>query len=314
MEKILRLLADPTRLRILLALEGEELAVNELVDVLGIAQSRISNHLRLLRDGGALVQRREGAWTFCRNALADAAPFRALWEAVAAPLRDEPGARDDLQRRRGVLERRRRRSRDHFAAAGSAARFRLGTIREEAVAAAAPRTLRVVDAGCGDGFLTEFLAERFDEVVAIDHSPERLEAARARLAGGRITWLRGELDALPLPSGRADALFLSLVLHHVPAIDAALREALRVLRAEGTLVVVDLLPHREESMREAMGDLRLGLEPKDLLAALARAGFSDARLLPARDSLVARGKKTLALFLAAAKKPPARTKKGRETR
>jgi len=71
MQKLLRLLSDPTRLRILAALEGEELAVGEIADVLSMSQSRISNHLRLLKEADALDARREGAWTFYRNALAE---------------------------------------------------------------------------------------------------------------------------------------------------------------------------------------------------------------------------------------------------
>ena len=69
MQKLLRLLSDPTRLRILAAVEDEELAVNEIAEVLKMSQSRISNHLRLLRGESALRTRRDGAWTFYRNVL-----------------------------------------------------------------------------------------------------------------------------------------------------------------------------------------------------------------------------------------------------
>jgi ArsR family transcriptional regulator len=60
----LKLLAEPTRLRILALLEREELSVGELSRALGMAQSRVSNHLRLLRDAGLLGERRAGTSIF----------------------------------------------------------------------------------------------------------------------------------------------------------------------------------------------------------------------------------------------------------
>jgi ArsR family transcriptional regulator len=316
-QRLLRLLADPTRLRILLALEGEELAVNELSEVLGLAQSRTSNHLRLLKDGAALSDRREGSWTFYRNRIAESDATRELWRAVSGAMRGDAEVRRDLARKREAIERRRRRSRAHFAQERAAgAGFVLETLREEICAVLAPRTLRVVDAGCGDGHLTEALAERFDRVVAVDHSPERLRRARERIVGRGVAFAAGELDALPLPDASADAVVLSLVLHHVPEIGPALREAARVLSPGGAVAIADLAPHSEEWMREAMGDLRLGLEPATLRRTLEEAGFQEIRVTPARDRLVARGGKSLELLLASGRKPPAacRTRKGKESR
>ena len=218
-QKLLRLLADPTRVRILAALAPEELAVNEIADVLRMRQPRISNHLRLLREAGALEGRREGSWTFYRNALVDRPEHGALWQAVEATVRSDPLLAADAERRRAVLERRRAKSRAHFGAEpkGGAA-LALGCLREEILAALVPEAWTVVDAGCGDGYLTELLADRFARVIAVDHAPERLQAAKARLAGKEVDFRLGEVDALPVAAASADAVFLSLVLHHVPEI------------------------------------------------------------------------------------------------
>jgi ArsR family transcriptional regulator len=170
-------------------------------------------------------------------------------------------------------------------------------MREEAVAALAPEGWTVVDAGCGDGHLTELLAERFARVIAIDHAPQRLEAARRRLAGRPIDFQLGEIDALPLPAGSADAVFLSLVLHHAPEIGGALREAARVLRPGGRIVVLDLAPHDDESLREKLGDLRLGLDPDRLVAELSAVGFANVRRLAVLDRLKAGPRRNLDLIL-----------------
>jgi SAM-dependent methyltransferase len=297
-QKLLRLLADPTRLRILAAVAPEELAVNEIADTLAMGQPRISNHLRLLREAGALEDRREGSWTFYRNTLPLSPDGRLLWQAVETSVRSDPAFTADAQRRERVVERRRARSRTHFGTApGEDLPFSLGCLREEALAALAPREWTVVDAGCGDGFLTELLAERFDRVIAVDHSPERLAAARGRLARKGVDWRLGEVDALPVPAASADAVFLSLVLHHVPEIKAVLQEARRVLRPGGRVVILDLAPHGEESLRESLGDLRLGLDPERLAAELAAQGFQDVRQLPVKDKLKAGPRKNLDLIL-----------------
>ena len=323
MQQLLRLLSDPTRLRILAAVEPEELAVNEIADVLDMSQSRISNHLRLLKDGQALRGRREGAWTFYRNALTEAGEGAGLWQVVSAGLRADPDFKEDEARRREVLERRRRKSREHFDAGRNGATVVLerGSFREEILAALAPEELTVVDGGCGDGFLTEVLAGRFSRVLAFDHSPERLAAAKRRVPEKHVRFEQAELDALPLSANSVDVVFLSMVLHHVPEIVAALREAARVLRTGGRVVVADLAQHDDESMRERMGDLRLGLDSRLLEQAMRQAGFRKIRFHPVHDRLtVARGR-NLDLVVATgehaatpARRGKSKTKKRKTTR
>jgi len=308
MQHLLRLLADPTRVRILVAVEKEELSVGELADVLGMGQTRISNHLRLLRDGRALRARREGAWTFYRTSLGAGEAARAsLWEAVKEGLRKDAAIKADAARRRAVLERRRRRSKEHFADDGAPVSLETGSLREEILAALAPQSWMVVDAGCGDGFLTEILSERFAKVRAFDHSPARLAAAKRRVNGDGVVFEPGEVDALPLKAGSMDAVFFSMVLHHVPEVGEALEEARRVLRPGGRLVVADLAPHHEEVMRDKMGDLRLGFDPETLAQAVRDAGFEAVRGLPVRDRLVVGRNIALELILVEGRRPLSKT-------
>lgn len=308
MRDLLRLLSDPTRVRILAALEGEELAVNEIAEVLEISQSRVSNHLRLLRGADLLQARRDGAWTFYRTRIDEESAHASLWAAVRRGLRDDDELEADARRRRRVLEQRRKRSRTHFGRVnGTLGDLSLatGTLRDEIVAAAAPRDRVAVDAGCGDGGLTEVLADRFDRVVAFDHAPERLAAARERVGAPHVCFALGEVDAVPLADAACDVVFLSLVLHHVPRIPDAIEESWRILRPGGRLVVAELAPHDDEAMRRHGGDLRLGLDPEELLAELARVGFRRARAREARDRVLSGGAK-LPIFLADGTKPARR--------
>src|SRR5688572_5097748 len=63
---LVRLLGDEARLRVLRMLHAERLNVSELTGILGIAQSGVSRHLRLLKEAGLLREDREGGWSYYR--------------------------------------------------------------------------------------------------------------------------------------------------------------------------------------------------------------------------------------------------------
>jgi DNA-binding transcriptional ArsR family regulator len=65
--KIFKALSDPTRLRIMLLLQVRELCVCELTYILGMEQSRISHHMRVLREAGLAADRRQGRWMIYRT-------------------------------------------------------------------------------------------------------------------------------------------------------------------------------------------------------------------------------------------------------
>lgn len=275
----LKLLAEPTRLRLVGLLALEELTVQELVAITGYPQSRTSNHLALLKRAGLVSDRREGTWSFYR--LVEPSPAGpmtpALYAATVEPWLAAEAGRSDLAAVESIREQRRessRRTHDRLAASWNDGlqHWATGSLRAETYAALVPDGMVVADLGCGNGFLAEYLVDRGAKVIAIDHAPAMLAEGKRRVARG-AEFRRGELDALPLEDGEVDAAFANLVWHHVADADRAAREAFRVLRPGGTLVITDLLPHGLEWMRAAMGDLRLGLEPRQVVATLARAGF-----------------------------------------
>jgi ArsR family transcriptional regulator len=292
----LKLLADPVRLRLVALLSREELAVHELMAITGLAQSRVSNLLSLLKRSAMVRDRKEGNWSFHSLAeTSEAGPLTpSLFAAAVQPYLDSEPGRADLAALAALLEQRRERSRvahERLAASWDvrAPEWALGTLRAEAFAALVPPGLVAADLGCGPGYLAQFLLERGARVIAVDHAPAMLAAARRRLRGD-FEVRRGELDALPLADGEVDAAFANLVWHHLPSLDAAAREAARVVRPGGTVVITDLLPHDAEWLREELGDLRLGLRPQAVGAALARAGFERLATLAVQDRYLVESK------------------------
>jgi ArsR family transcriptional regulator len=149
--------------------------------------------------------------------------------------------------------------------------------------------LDVADFGCGSGVLTVELARWAGQVTAIDRSPAALERARERLARERrqnVTFVEADLHALPSWLPRHDLVVISQSLHHVDDPEAVLRQAGRLLKPQGRLLVLELMPHQESWVKAQLGHQHLGFEPEALNEALKRTGFVDIQLTHSpRDGL-----------------------------
>jgi ArsR family transcriptional regulator len=158
----------------------------------------------------------------------------------------------------------------------------------------------VGDLGCGTGQVAAALAPFVAEVVAVDRSGDMLQAARRRLREFvNVDVRRGELESLPLADTTLDAATLLLVLHHVPDPAGVLREAARVLRPGGRLLICDMLAHDREEYRQQMGHVWLGFSDEQMRKLLDAAGFEKARIVPLAGDAAAKGP---ALFVASATK------------
>lgn len=276
---IFKALADESRLRILRGLSLAELSVAELVTVLDLPQSTVSRHLKPLRDNGLVEARRDGTSVYYRRGPAFADPsFAALLDQRFDQF--EHAAQDAASVRR-VLDLRRQQSRDFFDRMAG----RYGSLTEPgggwsalATGLAAGLSGRdVADLGAGEGALTLLLARFARHVTAVDQSSRMLrlieERAEALRLPDRVRLVQGDLEALPLPDLGMDVCFLSQALHHAAQPAAAIREASRILKPGGSLVLLDLVQHTHEWVREQFADQWLGFDP-----ALVRGWFQQAGL------------------------------------
>ncbi len=276
-------LADATRCRLLLALEAHELTVGELCSALMLPQSTVSRHLRILSDEGWVESRAEGSTRWYRMAPTLDHEARALWALVREPVQTTLAAQQDQGRVDAALVARRSRSEAFIASAAAEWDASVASLygpRADLGAALAllEPTLVVGDLGCGTGSLALALARHVAHVHAIDGSAAMLDAARSRLSGlGNVTVAAGSLEALPLDDACLDVAVLMLVLHHVAEPSRVLREARRVLRAGGRLLIADMSAHEREEYRQQMGHVWLGFDERSLRGWLSKAGFSTMR-------------------------------------
>jgi SAM-dependent methyltransferase len=95
----------------------------------------------------------------------------------------------------------------------------------------------VLDAGCGVGYGTAFLAERARHVVGVDVDPEAIAYARRRYAAPNVEFRVGDVAALDLGDASVDVACSFETIEHLADRDAFLVEMRRVLRQHGTLIV-----------------------------------------------------------------------------
>ncbi len=289
----------------LLLLEGQELMVTELSTVMQLPQSTASRQLRTLADDGWVVSRAEGTsrWYRLSRERLDAAALR-LWDVVRAEIAGSIAAEQDRQRLAAILAERRKRAQEFFAQSASewdALRGELfGDALDQTVALALLDEEWVVgDLGCGTGRVTEALAPFVARAIGVDESDAMLSAASARLAGESSVSLRkGPLEQLPIADAELDAAILCLVLHYVTDPAQVLREAHRVLRPGGRVLVVDMMPHDRDDFRARMGHVWLGFDATSISHWMEDAGFERTRYRALRADARATGP---ALFAATAR-------------
>ena len=276
--KILRVIADPNRLRILLLLRSEELSVAELQEILAMGQSTISTHLSQLKQAGLVEDRRTGKSSLYSIRL-DAAD--GILGGLLKQAKDEiPEAAPDQAAMRRVVKKRQDRMRSFFdSVAGRLGKDYVPGKSWKGVAEALLRLMPpmvIADLGAGEGAFALLLAERAVKVIAVDTSAKMIEVGRelAQRHGVRnIEYRLGDMEELPIEDASVDLVFFSQSLHHALHPERALQEASRILKPAGRIVILDLLKHRFEEARELYADEWLGFSEAELEAMLERAGF-----------------------------------------
>ena len=273
----LKVLADPTRVRLLALLEGEELTVAELSAITRLAQPRVSTHLAKLKEAGLVRDRRAGVSAYYRFDHESLDPAqRALWQALSTGS-DDPLLRQDAERVPAVLASRAADQNWADSVAGDMERhYSPGRTWEALARSALPllETGDVLDIASGDGVLAELLAPHARRYVCVDSSRRVVAAAAERLRKFRNVEVReGDMHALPFADAEFDLVVLMHALTYADKPAQAVAEAARVLRPGGRLLLSSLARHEHQNVVQAYGHANLGFADKDLRRFAARAGL-----------------------------------------
>ena len=296
--KILRVVADPNRLRILLLLRDEELSVAELQEILAMGQSTISTHLSLLKQAGLVEDRRTGKSNLYRLKGTGFSPYKApekseralapegtfagnfLDDLLSRATHEIPEAGVDQAAMRRVLRKRQDRMRAFFdSVAGRLGKDYVPGKSWKSLAEALLRLMPpmvIADLGAGEGAFALLLAQRAAKVIAVDTSAKMIEVGRDQaLRHGieNVEFRLGDMEELPIDSASVDIVFFSQSLHHALHPERAVTEAARILKPSGRIVILDLVKHRFEEARELYADEWLGFSEPELEAMLEKAGF-----------------------------------------
>jgi ubiquinone/menaquinone biosynthesis C-methylase UbiE/DNA-binding transcriptional ArsR family regulator len=281
----LKAAGETTRLRIVALLGEAELTVSDLTEILRQSQPRLSRHLRLLAEAGVVERFREGAWAFFR--LGDGAPAEVARGLIARLDVSDPVIAHDRERLAAVRSTRAAAAQNYFRRhAAEWDRIRklhaADTAIEDAIRTAlADKPFRtLLDLGTGTGRMLELFGADLERGLGLDLSLEMLAVARARLdrAGLKNCSVRqGDIYDLPLARDSFDVVIVHQVLHFLDDSARAVREAARVLRPGGRLLIVDFAPHELEFLREEYAHRRLGFAADTVTQWLQAAGLDVIR-------------------------------------
>ena len=282
--EVLQVLSDSTRLRMLRLLGQEELSVAELQEILEMGQSRISSHLGLLRRNNLVSDRKDGKRTYYALETDTSPKFEFIKLAISGDSEEEFWESDQSALTR-IVERRRRESERYFDEVAE----RLGKNYVpgrtwEAIGHFLFRlipSITIVDLGAGEGMISQLLADRAKKVICVDSSKSmvRLGTDLAKRKGlSNLKYKLGDLENIPLSANSVDLALMSQSLHHAQRPEVALKEAFRVLKPGGQIIVIDLKKHQFEKARDLYGDHWLGFGQNELFRMIVDTGFRGAKV------------------------------------
>jgi ArsR family transcriptional regulator len=280
----LRAAGEQTRLRILSLCARGEWSVSELTKILGQSQPRVSRHLKLMVEAGLLDRLPEGAQVYFR--ITDQASAAKLAQALVSLIPDsDSGLQRDLSQLQQVREARTQKAQDYFQqVAKSWETIRSMHVPQQQLEDALLEVVGsepvgdLLDIGTGTGRMLEIFADRVTRGVGVDLSSGMLAVARTNIDRIGLTHMharQGDMYHLPIDEESIDLAILHLVLHYSDDPTEVIREASRVLRTNGRLIVVDFAAHSEEYLRSEFEHRRLGFTDDEIYQYLIAAGISE---------------------------------------
>ena len=280
--QVFKLLADETRLRLLMLLKNNELTVAELSATLQLAQPRVSTHLAKLKELRFVLGRKDGVSTYYRlNNAVITKQYRSLWETLVQEGENDSLVVQDAQRLKLVLAERAKNKNWVDTVAGDMERQYSPGRSWEATTRALSYLLDlgdVLDIGSGDGVLAELLHQHAQTYTCVDSSEKVIEAAKKRLNYAKnITFQVADMHHLGLPDKQFDTIFLLHVLTYSEHAQEAIQQAHQYLKSGGKLLISTLNKHSHTDIVKDFGHVNNGFNRQDLEKICQQVGLTQIK-------------------------------------
>lgn len=273
-----KVLSEPSRLRLLNLLSNAELNVNELIEMMNMQQSRVSKHLKVLKEAGFVHERRDGTWRFY-TFNSDLLPQEII--RLLTDIWKDDAYVKEKEKIQFIIEKRKLFAENFFHnshAMGLGSFYSFENLAT-AFSLLIPAGSRILDAGYGQGKLLWCLSQNpavelygidiykngLDKTVFKDSEPNLKE---------RIRLIKSDIAKTDFQDSFFDVVFANMVLHHIHALEPALCEISRILKRGGKLVVIDFFKHSQEHMREKYKDFWLGFSVEEMENLGKKAGLA----------------------------------------
>lgn len=279
---VFKLLADETRIRILLLLKEHELTVAELSATLQLAQPRISTHLGKLKEQRFVHGRKDGVSTYYRiNNSLTSEQYKSIWKTLIKEGKQDSMVNQDEKRLKLVLSERAKNKNWVDSVAGDMERQYSPGRSWEATTRAIGYLLElgdVLDIGSGDGVLAELLHERAKTYTCVDSSETIIKAAKKRLSHAKnIAYTVTDMHKLGL-TNKFDTVFLLHVLTYSENPELAISQATSCLKPNGKLLISTLNKHSHKEIIKDFGHVNQGFTAKYLQQIAKKSGLTDIQV------------------------------------
>lgn len=281
--KLFKSLSDETRLRIIRILIRGTFHVNEIFYIVNGKQSNISHHLKILQESQLISYKKEGSIIYYSlNDIQNTDSLKMIINAIKQEEKNISCFEEDLKRLEAILKKRKEQAESFFNSIGSD----FDNLQEKlfndiyqvknVVKLFDTKLKNIVDIGCGTGRNLPLLAEYSEKVIGFDSSPSMLQLSEHRCNKNNLNYelKLGDIQQLPFINENIDGVFINMVLHHISDPLKALKEISRILTKNGKILLIELLSHQNEYMRNKYADLWLGFSENELIKWLKQANFT----------------------------------------
>ena len=271
LNELFKILADDSRIRLLLLLQDNELTVAEMAEITQMPQPRVSTHLSLLRQNELVIVRKQGVFAYYRiNTGTFEQQYPEFLELVYSHYQNHAIIKQDFKRLDQVLNNKAKSNQWVDSVAGDMERHYSPGRTWEATTRLIAQIIqlnKVLDIGSGDGVLAELMAPQCQQYTCVDNNHKALQAAKNRLQHlDNVQFSEADMHDLPFTDNQFDCVLLLQVLTYAEDPQKTIAQAVRVTKPGGRIMLATLNQHAHRHVQKEYGHIHMGFKPDTIEA------------------------------------------------